>query len=77
MRPGRFALWAKARQQYRAIMAAFDAGQTVYVCTQTRATRYAAKHRDLFLVRRDGVYVRHGKQTLFLGFSAIVIEETT
>lgn len=73
MKANRFARWAKARKQYAAIIAALSAGKTVVVATQLKATKYTAKHAEMFVCKKDGLYVRHGKSLNFIGWSSIQV----
>ena len=73
MTANRFANYARYRRLHEAIMAALIAGKTVQVSTHLRATRYTAKHHDLFFVNRTGVYVRNGKRTDCIHYCSISI----
>jgi hypothetical protein len=61
MKANRFARWNNARKLYAGIQAALAGGKMVQVATYTKATRYTAKHADLFVCKKDGVYVKRGK----------------
>ncbi len=61
MKSNRFARWAKARKIYADIQSALADGKMVQVSTCTKAVRYTAKHSDLFVCKKDGVYVKRGK----------------
>mgnify|MGYP007034017986 FL=1 len=71
MKPNRFARWSKARKQFAFIQSALASGKTVQVTTNLRATRYTAKHADLFICKKDGIYVRRGKGMDFIGWANI------
>lgn len=73
MKPNRFARWAKARRQASEIKAALVAGKMVQVATALRATRYTAKHADMFVAKRDGLYVQRGKNLVFIGWTDIQV----
>lgn len=61
MKANRFGRWANARKLYAGIQSALSAGKMVQVATYTKAVRYTAKHADLFICKKDGVYVKRGK----------------
>lgn len=71
MKPNRFLRWQKARKQFAFIMETLKAGKTVQVTTNLKATRYSAKHSDLFVCKKDGLYVRRGKGMDFIGWANI------
>lgn len=62
MKPGRFLRWHQARVLHGRIQGHLARGGSVMVATYTRATTYGPCHADRFQCRRDGVYVRAGKQ---------------
>jgi hypothetical protein len=74
MKAGRFVTWAKARKRLSAIQEAFSAGKSVYVCTQTKATRYTAKHAEMFRATKSGLFVQRGKGWDCLDFTALRME---
>ena len=61
MTAGRFAKWARARKKVAWIKAQLAAGKTVQITTYTRATRYTAKHAEMFKATKGGAYVQRGK----------------
>lgn len=61
MKPNRFLRWAKARKRIAWIKAQLGAGKTVQVATALKATRYTAKHLDMFKAARNGAFVQRGK----------------
>lgn len=61
MKANRFYRWARARKKIAAIRKHLEQGHTVYVCTCTRATKYTAKHIDMFKAAKTGAYVQRGK----------------
>lgn len=71
MKANRFARWHKARKAVAEIKSHLVAGRTVQVTTNLRATRYAAKHAEMFVAKKDGVYVQHGKGLVFIGWANI------
>jgi hypothetical protein len=62
MTANRFARWAKARKTVAAIKRHLSQGHTVYICTATKATKYTAKHVDMFKATRTGAWVQHGRK---------------
>jgi len=71
MKAGRFERWHNARRKVGWIKSQLAAGHIVQVATQLRATRYTAKHAELFVAKKDGVYVKSGKSLVFIGWSDI------
>lgn len=61
MKPNRFVRWAKARKRIAFIVSNLEAGKTVQLTTYTKATRYTAKHKDMFKATKGGAYVQRGK----------------
>lgn len=66
MKSDRFGKWARARKLYAGIQDALAGGKMVQVATYTKATRYTAKHADMFICKKDGVYVKRGKALDFI-----------
>jgi hypothetical protein len=61
MKPGRYLRWHNARKRIAWIQAKLAEGHTVQLTTYTTATRYKAKHADMFRATRTGAYVQRGK----------------
>lgn len=64
MKPNRFARWAKARKRVSFIVSNLQAGKTVQITTYTKATRYTAKHINMFKATKSGAFVQSGKNWL-------------
>lgn len=62
MTPNRFLRWHKARQRIAWIKARLAEGATVQLTTYTRATRYTAKHAEMFRATKTGALVQRGKR---------------
>lgn len=66
MKPRRFLDWHIARKRIAWIKAHLEAGNNVYLCTYTRATRFTPKHLagfdEWFRATKTGGYVARGKQ---------------
>jgi hypothetical protein len=58
---GRFLRYARARKRVAWIKAQLVAGRIVQVTTYTKATRYSARHADMFRATKAGALVRRGK----------------
>lgn len=71
MKANRFGRWHAARKTVSAIKSHLAAGRMVQVTTHLRATRYSAKHAEMFVAKKDGVYVQNGKSLVFIGWSNI------
>ena len=61
MKSGRFLRWAKARKRVAWIKSQIAAGHIVQITTYLRATRYGAKHLEMFKATKSGAYVQRGK----------------
>jgi hypothetical protein len=62
MKAGRFLKIHKGRRMFRFITANLNAGNSILVRTYTKATRYKAKHVDMFRLAKNGdVFVQRGK----------------
>ncbi len=61
MKQGRYARLALARKKLTFINAALARGESVYLSTYTRNTRYTAKHAGMFKATKTGLYVQSGK----------------
>ena len=64
MKPNRFARWANARKRVSFIVSNLNAGKTVQLTTYTKATRYNAKHINMFKATKFGAFVQSGKSWL-------------
>jgi len=74
MKANRFKKWADARKRYNWIMENLRAGRTVYVTTYTKATKYTAKHAEMFKATKGGLYVQRGKNWDCLDYCGLVAE---
>jgi len=64
MKANRFARWANARKRIAFIVSNLQAGKTVQLTTYTKATRYTAKHIEMFKATKSGAFVQSGKNWL-------------
>lgn len=64
MTKGRFLRLYHATRKVRWIGEQFAKGNTVYVSTYTKVTKYTAKHADMFKATKTGLYVQHGNHWL-------------
>lgn len=75
MQPNRFARWADARKRLDWIRTRLEEGQTVYVCSYTRATRVAPMHlatlADLFRATKAGLSMRVGRSYVSIDGSGL------
>ena len=58
---GRFLRYARARKRVAWIKTQLAAGRIVQLATYTKATRYHARHVDMFKATKAGAFVRRGK----------------
>lgn len=75
MKANRFYRWYKARKMISAIKKHLAEGRTVYVSTMTKATKYSAKHIDMFKASRSGAYVQSGNKWLCIDFCKVSVYE--
>jgi len=61
MKPFRFLRWQMARSKIAFIQSHLLQGQTVYLCTMTRATKLTAKNFDMIKATKSGAYMQSGK----------------
>lgn len=61
MTAGRYLRWQIARRRVAWIKEHLAHGHTVQVTTYTKATRFTAKHVNMFKATRSGAYVQRGK----------------
>ena len=69
MKAGRFLRYALARKRVAWIKAQLAAGRIVQLITYTKATRYHARHADMFKATKAGAFVRRGKGWDCIDFS--------
>jgi hypothetical protein len=69
MKAGRFLRWHQARVLHRRIQAHLTRGGRVLVATHLKS--WIHRDPDRFQCRRDGVYVRRGKQWDCINYCAI------
>ena len=72
MDQNRFGRWANARRRISWIKSNLEAGREVYVCSQTRRSKYTKKHVDMFKATKSGAYVQSGKNWLCIDFNQII-----
>ena len=68
---GRFLRYARARQRVAWIKAQLAAGRIVQLATYTKATRYDARHADMFKATKAGAFVRRGKSWDCIDYCAL------
>lgn len=75
-RAGTFARWAKSKALFAKVVAATEAGKTVYFSTHMSVTPIKAKHiaEGLIKAGRDGLYVQRGKRWDFLGGCKVTVQ---
>lgn len=64
MQANRFLRWHDARQKVAAIREHLLTGGVVQVVTMTKAWQYERKHVDWFEARKNGAFVRQGRQSV-------------
>ncbi len=64
MKANRFLKFARCRQIVAKIVAHLQAGGTVYIGTQTRATKFTKKHASMFKATKNGAFYQSGKKWL-------------
>ncbi len=75
MKANRYGRWAVARKLIRHIVTNLEAGNDVYLCTYTKATRYQRKHAAMFKANRNGAWVQRGKSWVCINFTPVRIVE--
>lgn len=71
MKANRYLTWANARRKLAWVKARLAEGRTVAVTTYTKQTRYKPQHADMFVARKNGLFVQRGKSFVCLNFSHI------
>jgi hypothetical protein len=66
---GRFLRYPRARKRVAWIKAQLAADRIVQLTTYTKATRYDARHVDMFKATKVGAFVRRGKNWDCIDFS--------
>jgi hypothetical protein len=62
MKAGRFLKLSEGRKMYNAIISHLQSGGSVLICTYTKATKFTAKHTNMFKLGKSGsVYMQRGK----------------
>ena len=72
MKPNRYLRWQTAKRRVAWIKDQIASGKTVQISTYTRATRYKAKHADMFKANATGAYVQAGKRWDCIDFCKII-----
>lgn len=72
MKANRFGKWAEARAKVAMIQEHLQSGGLVIIANHLKATEYNKPvHAKLFEARKNGAFVRHGKQMLCFDGNAV------
>ena len=71
MTKNRYGRWYEARKKVNWITSKLQAGHTVVIATQLRATQFDKRHIEMFKATTNGAYALYGKKWLCIDGCAI------